>query len=68
MVHLLRVYYGKHPTIWDEQLSYVQHAYNWEIHSSTHKTPFEICLGYLPQSPLDLDFKEKGEENGQNDS
>lgn len=30
-----------------------------QVHSK--KTPFEICVGYLPQSPLDLSFETKSE-------
>jgi hypothetical protein len=54
MVHLLRGYCNKHPKLWDEQLPYIQHTYNHVMHSSTHKTPFEICLGYLPKSPMEF--------------
>ena len=42
--------------MWDEQLHYIQHAYNWESHSSTQTSPFEACFGYLPKSPLDFIF------------
>ena len=35
VVHLLRGYCGKHPKLWDEQLPYVQHAYNRVTYSST---------------------------------
>ena len=42
MVHLLRGYCGKHPKLWDEQLPYVQHAYNQAAHSSTQSSPFEM--------------------------
>jgi hypothetical protein len=47
IVHLFRGYYNKHPELWDEQLPYIQHAYNHSMHSSTQKTPFEVCLGHL---------------------
>jgi hypothetical protein len=56
VVHLLQGYCAKHPKLWDEQLHYVQHAYNRAIHSSTQKSPFETCFGYLPKSPLDFIF------------
>ena len=35
VVHLLRGYCNKHPNLWDEQIQYVQHAYNRAMHSST---------------------------------
>jgi hypothetical protein len=44
----------KHPKLWDEQIPYVQHAYNRALHSSTQSSPFETCFGYLPKVPLDL--------------
>ncbi|CAL2237234.1 unnamed protein product [Prunus armeniaca] len=56
MVHLLRGYNSKHPKTWDESLPYLQFAFNRAIHGSTLKSPFEVCLGYLPQSPFDLAF------------
>ena len=56
VVHLLRGYCGKYPKRWDEQLHYIQHAYNRAIHSSTKRSPFETCFGYLPKSPLDFIF------------
>ena len=68
MVYLLRGYSGKYPKIWDVQLPYVEDAYNCAIHSSTQKTSFEICLGYLPRSPLDFSFGAKSEENGKDDA
>ena len=57
IVHLLRGYFSKHPKLWDEQLYYIQHAYNRAKHSSTQKSPFEVCFGYLPKSPLDFIFE-----------
>jgi hypothetical protein len=58
VVHLLQGYCSKHPNLWDEQLHYVKHAYNRSMHSSTHKSAFETCLGYFPKSPMDFSFKE----------
>ena len=57
VIHILRGYCGKHPKLWDEQLHYIQHAYNRAKHSSTNTTPFEACIGYLPRSPLDFIFE-----------
>ena len=56
VIHLLRGYCNKHPNLWDENLHYIQHAYNQAKHSSTQTFPFEVCLGYLPKSNLDLIF------------
>lgn len=56
VVHLLRGYCGKHPKLWDEHLNCIQHVYNREKLSSTHISPFEVCLGYFPKSPLDFIF------------
>jgi len=67
MVRLLRGYNSKHPRTWDASLPYLQFAFNRAIHSSTLKSPFEVCLGYLPSSPFDMVFsvgdKQNGEEN-----
>ena len=40
IVHILRMYNSKHPCTWDESLPYVQHSYNWALHSSTDHNPF----------------------------
>ena len=56
MVHLLRGYCNKHPKLWDDQIQYVQHAYNQALHSSTKSSPFETCFGSLPKTPLSLTF------------
>ena len=40
-IHILRGYCSKHPKLWDEQLHYIQHAYNRAKHSSTQTSPFE---------------------------
>jgi hypothetical protein len=56
IAHLLHGYCSKHPKIWDENLHYIQHAYNWAKHSSTLTSPFEACFGYFPKSPLDFIF------------
>jgi hypothetical protein len=67
VVDLIRGYCGKHPKMWDEQLPYVQHADNREMHFSTQKIPFEICLRCLPSSPLDFPFGAESEVNGQDE-
>ena len=55
--HLLRGYCSKHPKLWDEQLHYIQHAYNREKNSSTNTSSFEAFFGYFPRSPLDFIFE-----------
>ena len=39
---------------WDDILPYIQHSYNRAQHSSTGKSPFEICYGFQPLAPIDL--------------
>ncbi len=56
MVHFLHGYCNKHRKLWDDQIQYVQHAYNKALHSSTKSSPFETCFGYLPKTPLSLNF------------
>ena len=67
VVHLLRGYCNKHPKLWDEQLHYIQHAYNQAKHSSTQTSPFEVCFGYLPKSPLDFIFEKDVAIDGHSD-
>jgi hypothetical protein len=54
VVLLLRGYCNKHPKLWDEHITYVQHAYNQALHSSTQSSHFVTCFGCLPKFPLDL--------------
>ena len=63
MVLLLRGYCKKHPKLWDEQIPYVQHAYNRALHSSTQISPFETCFGYLPKVPLNLMYGRDSDVN-----
>jgi len=56
VIQLLRRYCSKHPNLWDEHLCYVQHAYNRAKHSSTQRSPFETCFGFIPKSSLDFVF------------
>ena len=56
IIHILHGYCNKHPKIWDENLHYIQHAYNGAKNSFTQTYPFEACFGYLPKSPLDFIF------------
>jgi hypothetical protein len=56
VIHLLQGYCNKHPKLWHEQFYYVQDVYNYSIHSSTLRSPFETCFGYSFKSPLDFTF------------
>jgi hypothetical protein len=63
MVLFLRGYCSKHPKLWDEHITYVQHAYNQALYSSTQCSPFETCFGYLPKVPLDLMYGTDADSN-----
>ena len=54
IVHIPRMYNSKHPRTWDESLPYVQHSYNWALHSSTGHIPFQVGLGFQPLGPMDV--------------
>jgi hypothetical protein len=54
IVHILHMYNSKHPRTWDESLPYVQHSYNWSLHSSTSHIPFQVGLGFYPLCPIDI--------------
>lgn len=44
------------PKTCDEDLVYIQQCYNITMHTSTGKSSFETCFGYLPPSPLDIEY------------
>ena len=46
VVQLLCMYNHKHRRTWDDNLPYIQHSYNCAQHSSTGKSPFDICCGF----------------------
>jgi hypothetical protein len=52
LVQLLRGYNLKHPRTWDENMVYIQHSYSRFVHTSTSKSPFQICFEYFPPSLL----------------
>jgi hypothetical protein len=52
VVHIIHGYCRKHPKLWDENLHYIQHAYNRAKHSPTQTSPFEACFGYFPKYHL----------------
>jgi hypothetical protein len=68
LVHMLRGYNSKHPKTWDDSLPYLQFAFNRSVHSSSGKTPFETCYGYLPSSPFDMVFSTDSTMDGKEES
>ena len=51
---LLRAYVGKRQNDWDERLGMVEFVYNNSVHSSFGYTPFYLCYGRHPVSPINL--------------
>lgn len=49
---MLRHIIQNHPKDWDSALSELELAYNSTKHKSTGLTPFEVDIGYVPQSQL----------------
>ena len=54
IIHILHMYNSKHPCTLDESLPYVQHSYNWALHSSTGHSPFQVGFGFQPLCPTDV--------------
>jgi len=67
VIWLLRGYCSKHTKLWDEHLCYVQHAYKRAKHSSTQRSPFQTCFGFITRSPLDFVFGKDTVVDGHND-
>ena len=51
---MLRAFVGKRQNDWDERLGMVEFAYNNSVHSSSGFTPFYLCYGRHPVSPVNL--------------
>ena len=51
---LLRCCATRYQTQWHEQLPAVEFAYNSSISSSTSYSPFFLCNGYTPKTPITL--------------
>ena len=45
----------------------MQHAYNRAKHSSTRRSHFETCFGFIPRSPLDFVFGKDTTIDGRSD-
>ena len=45
---------GKRQNDWDDKLGMIEFAYNNSIHSSSGFTPFYLCYGRHPVSPVNL--------------
>nr|GEV77433.1 hypothetical protein [Tanacetum cinerariifolium] len=56
VVYLLIGYNARHQKTWDESIPFLQFEINHTVRSSTNKAPSEVCLGFLPQSPFDMEF------------
>ena len=54
LVQLIRMYNHKHHQTWYDNLPYIQHNYSRSQHSSTGKSPFEICYRFQPSALIDL--------------
>ena len=51
---LLRALIGRNVKTWEDNLPFVEFAYNRSVHSTTGFSPFEIVYGFNPLTPLDL--------------
>lgn len=54
VLQFIYMYNHKHHIAWDESLPYIHHSYNRAHHSSTRKTPLELCYGFHPSTPINL--------------
>ena len=51
---MMRAYVGRRQNDWDERLGMMEYAYNNAVHSSSGYTPFYLCYGRHPLSPVQL--------------
>ena len=51
---LLRTIIQKNLKNWEDCLPFIEFAYNWNVHSTTNFSPFEIVCGFNPPTHLDL--------------
>ena len=50
----MRVFIQKNLKNWEDWLSFIEFAYNHNVHSTTEFSPFEIVYGLNPLTPMDL--------------
>ena len=50
----MRAYVGRWQNDWDERLGMIEYAYNNSVHSSSGYSPFYLCYGRHPLSPVQL--------------
>ena len=50
----MRAYVGRRQNDWDEGLGMIEYAYNNSVHSSSGYSPFYLCYGRHPLSPVQL--------------
>ena len=51
---MMRAYVGRKQNDWDERLGMMEYASNNAVHSSSGYTPFYLCYGRHPLSPIQL--------------
>ena len=51
---MMRAYVGRRQNDWDERLGMIEYAYNNSVHSSSGYSPFYLCYGRHPLSPVQL--------------
>ena len=51
---MLQAHVGKSQNDWDDKLGMIEFAYNNSIHSSSGYSPFYLCYGRHPVSPVNL--------------
>lgn len=64
LVQLIRGYKWTFSKTWAESMPDMPYLFNKPIHSSTNKLPFDVCLGCLPNSPLDFILEQQDQQEG----
>ena len=50
----MRAYVGRRQNDWDKRLGMIEYAYNNSVHNSSGYSPFYLCYGRHPLSPVQL--------------